>query len=404
MRNAIIGAFLLCAGSTPSGGFWHGVTGPTPHIGMAATRIFVPDGTDVATTQAMSRTGHYARSALTSLKIVSPNFNDGGTVPGVTASVKASVEYPAGVCTAITFGGGSTGTIANNSFLLSDSVSVTIPNGAQFWIRQFWQGANGTMSVSNHSDPSTMGDALDTAASGLTDKTVSCAAVTNTATGHTLPPAAIVASIIVPSVCNVGNSLEYGVGDSYSGSSGDIGGVDRSIGGVFAYTGVGFGGNTAFAFSQNPQPAITTLINSYCTHVISEFGSNDIYVRGDSVATLKTSLTTLYALYPGKTIFQTTITPRTTSSDSWATLVNQTIVSGDTSRVTFNTDLRAGTFGPNGGKFDLTAALESSQDSGKWKVGGPCSPWTADGIHPNPCGYLQIQSSGVIDTSRIHYP
>jgi hypothetical protein len=137
----------------------------------------------------------------------------------------------------------------------------------------------------------------------------------------------------------------------------------------------------------------------YCTHVIFNYGTNDVFA-GDSKATIEGHLTTIYGLCTGKTVFQTTIVPRTTSTDSWATATNQTVLSQEGVRTALNDDLRAGTFKPAGGVFNITAPVETSLNSGKWTFPGK----TTDGIHPDNEGYIDIQTAGVINTSLIGTP
>ena len=377
----------------------HVASGAAVYERQVATRSFPPGGVDNTTAQAMSRTGHFARSAITSLKIASANFDIGGVNIGGSAAVTASVEYPQGTCTQIKFTGSSSVTIANNSYAISDYVSVIIPSGAQFWVRQFYQNAHGTISVANHNDNAHMGDALNTAASGLSDQTISCDAVSNVVSASIYPPVAIIARTSQPSVCVIGDSIAYGTGDSYSNSSGDLGAIDRSIGATYGYIDSSFPGDTAQHFAGDPQPAVISLA-AYCSQVIDEYGHNDIYVSGDNLATLEGFQTTIYGLFTGGQIVgQTTLSPTTTSTDTWATTANQSIVTGNTTRVSFNDALRSSAFGPNGGFLDMTNAVETSLDSGIWKAGASfsaCNPWTGDGVHPSNCGYLQIQSSGVI--------
>ena len=47
------------------------------------------------------------------------------------------------------------------------------------------------------------------------------------------------------------------------------------------------------------------------------------------------------------------------------------------------------------GTFDIAKVFGSSLDSGLWTV-TPTPPYTADGVHPTPSGYLRVPSAGVI--------
>jgi lysophospholipase L1-like esterase len=136
-----------------------------------------------------------------------------------------------------------------------------------------------------------------------------------------------------------------------------------------------------------------------CTSVIVSLGSNDVaqsrtlaQLQADSVA----CWTALGA--KGAKIFQCTITPKTTSTDGWATKANQTpVFAAGGVRDTYNDWLRTGasivingstvTVGMSGhpltGVIDASPAVEDASDSHYWK-----SPsWTTDGGHPTALGY-----------------
>jgi len=114
-------------------------------------------------------------------------------------------------------------------------------------------------------------------------------------------------------------------------------------------------------------------------------------------------------------VFQTTITPSTTSTDSFATLANQTAAlsfstAGNGTREQLNDWLRDGgpirdgvaaaigapdairsshNAHPLSGVLEMADTVESSRNSGKWKVDGTALKWTGDGIHPSNYAYVQ---------------
>jgi len=189
-----------------------------------------------------------------------------------------------------------------------------------------------------------------------------------------------------------------GYGGDRGDSSGDVGGVDRSLGAVEGYINTSQAGDTANTFYGNSTISSPWIaVAQYCDEVIVEYGANDVFVSLDSVGTIEGHLSGIYALFTlGQTVKQTTLTPRTVSTDGWTSAVNQTADNGETVRVSINDALRAATFGPSGGHLDLESVLETSIDSGLWKYNGACRSWTGDGAHPNQCGYLQIQASGEV--------
>lgn len=135
------------------------------------------------------------------------------------------------------------------------------------------------------------------------------------------------------------------------------------------------------------------------TSVVVSLGSNDVansrtlaQLQADGMA----AWTALGA--KGAKVYQCTITPKTTSTDGWATKANQTpVFAAGGVRDTFNDWLRAGasyvvngvtvtagTLGhPLTGVIDASPAVEDTTDIHYWK-----SPsWTTDGGHPTAQGY-----------------
>ncbi len=105
------------------------------------------------------------------------------------------------------------------------------------------------------------------------------------------------------------------------------------------------------------------------THVIIQFGRNDL-TDGQTGSQIGTNVTALIALLKAANAavkcYVCTIPPKTTSTDSWKTLANQTVDSTDTERAAYNTAVRAVTFGQDG-NLDIAAAVESGS-TGKWNI------------------------------------
>jgi hypothetical protein len=96
-------------------------------------------------------------------------------------------------------------------------------------------------------------------------------------------------------------------------------------------------------------------------------------------------------------VWLATVAPRTTSTDNWATVANQTPVTGEAQRVAYNTSLRTSPPSWVAGIFDVAAQVESSLNSGAWKATGTAFGYTADGIHETTAGNLLIQNSAIIN-------
>jgi len=113
-------------------------------------------------------------------------------------------------------------------------------------------------------------------------------------------------------------------------------------------------------------------------------------------STVQANLQRVWALWPNPaSIFQTTMEPYTTSTDSWATTTNQTVTPEESVRTAVNTWIRGMPFGVKG-FFEIAGQVETSQDSGKWDTNGRASWYTSDGIHENNRAALAIAASGCI--------
>ncbi len=382
----------------------HGNVG---YQGQFATRSFINADIDTTNRQMMTRSAHFAESAVSSFKIVICNcaINANGDVvgPGGTTTATAGIEYPQGVCTQVKFSGVASGTVPNIATLTSDDIAVSFPQGAQYWVRMFIVGTVGladTAGFGSVTDPS-LGDATTVAVSGLSDKTIDCTTVTGTAGVDIVTPIAQITSITKPSICVIGDSIAYGVATVTA--LGDNGVITPSVSTSFGYINMARDGIEALTYST--YLTFFQTIFPYCSHLISQSGLAGIAL-GDSATTVEGQLTPVYAGFSG-TAFQTTLTPETTSTDSWATTANQTVKSFEAQRVQFNSDLRSASFGPNGGYFDMNATLATGTNSSLWNAGASfpqCAPWTTDGVHPDTCGNAYVASGHTIDQSRIHYP
>jgi hypothetical protein len=176
-------------------------------------------------------------------------------------------------------------------------------------------------------------------------------------------------------------------------ATGDIGEIARSIGPSYGYTNLAVAGDSAKA-------AVTGIANrsrmfAYCSHVIDEYGVNDLAL-GESTSTITAARTTL-AQMSGKPTYGTTIPAETNSTDNWATLANQT-TKIDTDPL--NGLIRNGITGEIG-IFDVAAGLDPT-DQQKFPVSAGTPFYsTPDGIHENSTGNLLIRNSGVIQPSVL---
>ncbi len=375
----------------------------TPYLGYVATRGYIAVGDNTSDKSLMSRTFHYARTNITSLQLALPNWWINGSasseqlIAGI-ATTTASIEYPAGTFTRVTFGGSATGTIPASGTLVSDPVSVSIPNGAEFWVRIFLENSHGIV-FTGQGDPN-FGDAMTASTSIVSDQTMG-GTVASTTGASIYMPAAIIGTTTQPSVFIVGDSRVYGNADQSDDASGDVGEVARAIGPNFAYVNAGASGLRTdylidFLNADFPSDANMFKLASYASDVINQTAVVDV-ILGSTTPQVENSLTTLWALFPSHIpVYQTTMPPWTTSTDGWTTLANQTPNSDDAARIGTNDFIRTT---PSGlaGYFEVANLMESSQDSGLWKVPG----YTTDGVHETTAANIDIENSGVFATSSF---
>jgi lysophospholipase L1-like esterase len=219
-----------------------------------------------------------------------------------------------------------------------------------------------------------------------------------------------------PQVFVWGDSIAEGSGDSGAPPWGtyDQGWIRRGLNNQIPYVWAARSGTGVLNFNANAKRRGTATLMAGCTHAIEAFGANDLGVT--TLATYQATRLDLWNLMAsrGIKVFATTVTPRTDSTDSWATTTNQTTKAWESSRVTFNDWLRggaplvagapvavgttdaviAGQAGhPLFGCIDTADAVESARNSGFWRVNGSANYATADGLHPSPAAHLLMAAT-----------
>lgn len=376
-----------------------------------ATGTFVPNNLHTTNLFSYSRSPHFARDDMSSLQIVLPNWYVNGSMletnGGGVGTWTAAIEYPVGVFTQVKFGGVATGTVAAGGNLVSDACAVTIPNGAKFWTR-LWQNAPGKILWNN----TYMGDgtaefSVGTTAGACPDLTMGgSGGVCTPIAGGTITPCAIIAQTTKPAIGIVGDSIAAGKGD-VADPGGLQGYLARAFGGRYAILNAAISTDTLQNFITSHAKR-QTLINDYCSHVIVEYGSNDV-TNGRTAAQILADTITTLGYFPTKRTAVCTLTPRVTSTDACTTVANQTVLASEAVRLVVNAQRRNGLVGSSAlgvtsVVLDIERACESSYLSGKWQViGGTIAPgaagYTDDNTHPNRTGYVAI--AGEINTTMF---
>jgi hypothetical protein len=338
----------------------------------------------------MTRTGHISRASITSLQVIWPGLVTPESTVAGTHTLTASIEYPAGTFTQVKFSGVASGTVPAGGQLMSDAVTVTIPDGSTFWVRSYWVSDTQILYADNVLT-TVFGDGCEFGASGITDKTMSGTVALSLNVGYM--PIAIIGTTTKPSLLLLGDSICMGYADSFNGTDpGDKGILARSIGPSFGYINAGCIGELAQGYVTTN--AKRTALATYCTHIVTQYGINDL-VNSRTAAQLKTDMQSIIAL-TAKPTYVATLTPKSGSTDTWATTGNQTADATVTApRVTYNASVRTGLVGA-AGFFEIGDAVENVRDTDIWKAG-----YTGDGLHPNRTGNVAIVSANAIPTATF---
>ncbi|HTR14079.1 MAG TPA: hypothetical protein VMI72_12705 [Roseiarcus sp.] len=360
---------------------WRAVAGPTE----------IPMSKDTTNLQMMSRTPEFATDSISQIRVAFPNFFIGSSgwpdsganaQPGNTATVTASIEYPAGTCAVLKFSGSSSGTIANGSFIVSDALSISIPNGAQFWVREFTTTPSGATVFGDNSGTdaghydAADGEKVIAAASGLTDYTSSCTAPnswTGSDYGYPRKPIAVLGWTQHPAVCLIGDSRTRGAGDLTTGSylpSNHWGQLDRWVGATFGTINLGANGDRAGdAVSDSAHFLNRGALLQYCTHAVFAYGINDINAHSASSANVESYFNTMQSMYDSThrlVWYVATVYPYANFcpggvlfSDSSGT-GGYTPAQKEAQRLTYNTDARAVSISGQDGVVDIDAVVAES--------------------------------------------
>ncbi|WP_308491015.1 hypothetical protein [Microbacterium terrisoli] len=347
------------------------------------------------------------------------NFAVETNLNAVPIVVRASVDNGS-VRSPVFFRGSRDATIEVGAYVVSDPVVINVASDKFFWQRVFVT-ASDSLHIPYVGSPSTTISAWGEGC----DATNNVSQTDKTMTGGPTPTGGLswygACAIITedegqtPYVSLNGDSVLVGVGDT-NGQA----------------TGVGFGRR---AMNNEIPYAMQAVIGASMTHgrdrrrillggetgALCEFGVND--VSGNTVAQLKANYIaewTFHRAIGATAVYQTTMMPRTSSTDNWATEANQSVDSNSPKRIEINDWIRAGapmvagvgvvpgTSGaivagdqghPLSGYFEVADTVETARNSGKWKVG---MVYTTDGlgVHPNAAGHAAAAAAIDIDVFR----
>lgn len=363
-------------------------------------------------------------------------YGIGEQIPaGNGGTVRASVEYPVGTLIPAYSADGKRDIVLEAGGIGKLHVpGVEIPANTDFWVRSRLTCTTADAIPQVSSGVSTNGDFgtnLSTAATNDFTATTTGQPAANSFSTFAPSLVTTLPAKPMPCVALLGDSITQGTGDATLDGINTVAGLmpgwglrALSLGGSGRFrprvpaTNLSISGESAanVAAPTKNVRRLALLDASGATHAFVALGTNDLNSAG-TVASLQANLITIWGQIArrGVKVYANTLTPLApTSTDSFATVANQTPSASDPNRVTYNNWLRdgapmtsaltavttgtttAGTIRvgqpghPLTGVIELADAVESSRDSGKWQVG---MVMTASPLHPSTAGHQAMAAA-----------
>ena len=301
-----------------------------------------------SSTAGTSRIPFKASVDCTDIRLLYVNWRPAASNQAETDSgsltIKASTQV-AGTLTPVTFNGIANIVLAPGGVAISDPVGIELAAGTFFDVRTYV--SSGTWYASRVAWAAGMGGWTAT-----TDATTSGTINDNSSFTAMPAPAAILGTTKGASVVVIGDSIGYGQGDG--AGSGLANGVHPTIarngsGGFIPHACSGVAGVVNVAVSSDTAQKYAAdhdrrgPLSRFARTAVVEYGRNDIST-GRTLAQIQADLITIWnqTALRGLRIFQTTITPISTSTDGWRTTGSQTTGGNASVRNAVNAWLRDG--------------------------------------------------------------
>ena len=333
-------------------------------------------------------------------------------------TIRASVEY-SGAVYPVRFGGKATYTIEPGGLVISDPLAINVSKGTLLVTRTYIDGSAGTWYPTRMAY---QGAGFGGWVANL-DYTSGSFTIPDSIGARFSPMAILGVAAGAPDPAFiVGDSIANGTGDSqaFQGRSRTSpaahggGYINRALNGEVGAVNSSYPGDRAFNVRPNLGHYRRFSLMPYCRVMICQHGRNDL-VSGQTLAATQDSLLGLWRIgrLADLRVYQTTITPTTTSTDGWVTTANQTVTSPtgyNLLRTQLNDWIRSGapispTTGlavgsvdgallagdvghPLSGYWEVADIAETARNSGVWKAG-----YTSDGAHPNPTGAAALSAA-----------
>jgi hypothetical protein len=347
--------------------------GAPVYPGQVLCRTAMVDTLNAGVTQAVCQHADFVRediSAANPLRLVHGNFHC--TAAGEQASGARSwadaIEYPAGSGSfyPVTWGGAAQVDMTDGQALAASDPwyvpGVTIARGTQINIQTWQSGTGGIIYGSSSLSSAALGDKA--AIGGA--KALLGTAFAGSAGGNVFGPFAGVAATRRPAVASIGDSRLATAGAT-SGAGVFVGHVANAVAGQIGHLNLASGGSQVAVLATEAGFARRKLYLPYASHAVQNGGVND-YNVGTSAAAILAARDTVRSYAPALRWFETTMEPRSTSSDGWTSTTGQTPSANEATRVAVNAAVRRGRAGFEGW-FEIADRFESARDTGRWAVG-----------------------------------
>jgi hypothetical protein len=373
-----------------------GALGKSQNVSQSVvyTPSSLSNGTDLSTTY---REPHVFPSATFDIRLVYGNYATNSASqagPGNAITITSGFEYN-GVTWPVTFNNGNTSAvIQNNGYVISDTIPIDLPAGATAYIRSC-----PTVTTGQKWNKGSIGTTLGSYSAANSDLTTGTGALANAAAGQSYEakmysPVAIFGStkdVSSASVCVVGDSIAAGTGDNTPTRNVLARGMfPRGIGFNSVWMQQGVPSSTAATRVTQLAFPIMTILYSNNDYAVCNIGTNDL-AAGKTAVQLQSLWIALWGFFKnrGIPIWQTTILPKTTSTDNWATTTNQTFTSvGENSnRIACNDWLRGGA------PVDANLNPVAVGTAGAYLAGSSIHPLTG---YIELADVVEVNSSGVL--------
>jgi hypothetical protein len=325
------------------------------------------------------------RTAVRNIVVAIPGsfFNpEENPIPTPLTIAAATIEYPAGVFYKLYVGGSASLTVVPGATMARfDPLAITIPAGAEFWVKLFIQWTPGSIKLQNNTQWEIIGNWTNRGI-GLTDQTRSTTVLASS------PATSLFGNLVVFAICTTAQPCVAFMGDSIMVSGYDQGDprtgaitLGKALREQIPFTNVSIGGDSCLAYLRGHACRDMFMydpVKNYplITHIVITLGVNEI---GAGAVELQKNITTVTSIWRnrGVQVIGWTVTPQTSSTDIWATRTGQTVsnVVVEAQRIQYNAWLRTNYASIGMMRIIDAAHIVDPTDSGLWNVDGNAGWW-----------------------------